>query len=235
MLILHFSGREPLGNFDGYVGETLLFKGGEVCSWAGMVYPTAGAADVNNDGYVGYSAGKQVPGISKAWGTNIPTVVPPCFLADDGTTGYGTLFGSVVGGAVGSVVTGGAVLGPHTATGSGKVTVWDKPGVYGVTLDAVDTTASTGLVPGNTSLRVGAALGFTSAGLLTPITGGTPVSPGFIVGRLASFENTGSLVTTPSSLTMALNSPSGSVSSVVAQKMTQVVFYFNGADANSTS
>src|ERR1019366_7355181 len=221
-LILHNSGREPLGQFDGYVGETLGFKGGEICTFAGMVYPNAGAADVNNDGYVSYSAGKQVPGISKSWASNIFAVAPPFFLADDGTTGYGTLFGAVVGGSVGTVVTGGTVLGPHTATGSGKVTCWAQPGLYGVTLDAVDTTTASGLVPTNTTLQVGAAITFSTAGLLTPKTGGNSIAgAGFIVGRLASFENNGSSVTTNISMIQALNSPSGSVSSVQALKMTQ--------------
>ena len=60
--------------------------------------------------------------------------------------GYGTLFGAVVGGTVGQQVNGpttftGAILGPHTSTGSGKTTCWDKPGLYAVSLDAVDTTS----------------------------------------------------------------------------------------------
>ena len=123
-------------------------------------------------------------------------------LADDGTSGYGTLFGVVVGGTVGQVVTGGAVLGPHTATGSGKVTCWDKPGVYGVSLDACDTTASTGLAPTNGTLDTGAALYATSAGLLTPNSGAR--FENVVVGRFIDFETNGSLVNTPSRLASSL-------------------------------
>ena len=58
------------------------------------------------------------------------------YLLDDGTTGYGTLFGSLIGNPVGQTFTS-ANLGPHTGSGSGKVTAWDKPGLYAVSLDAL--------------------------------------------------------------------------------------------------
>src|SRR5690606_27580981 len=86
------------------------------------------------------------------------------FLVDEGAANYGTLFGSVVGGTVGQVVTGGAVLGPNTMTGSGKVTLWRNPGLYGVTLDAVDTS---NFSP-STSVTVGTELTYTTGGKLTP-------------------------------------------------------------------
>ena len=242
MLVIHNPGGVPLGQFDGYGSETLTFKGGEVCTYAGQAWPTTGAADVNNDGYVTNATGKMVPGITKTWtGSPLGTVtVGPYFLADDGTTGYGTLFGAVVGGSVGTQVNSptvftGAVLGPHTATGSGKVTVWDKPGLYGVTLDAVDT-ASTGLVPTNTSIAVGTKLGFTSAGLLTVKGSSNDATSGtasLVVGHVASFETNGSLVTTPQNLVAALNSPSGDVSSVQALKFYQLVFWYAGAGATT--
>src|SRR5271165_5245429 len=169
-LILHNPGANPLGQFDGYFGETLNFKGGEVCTWAAMAYPAPGAGDVDNDGYVITAMGKAVPGVSRALLTSSSK---PLFLSDDGIQGYGTLFGAVVGGMVGQQVNGpyaytGAVLGPHTATASGKVTVWDKQGLYGTTLDAVDT-AATGLVPTNATLTVGAGITYTATGLLTPV------------------------------------------------------------------
>jgi len=66
-----------------------------------------------------------------------------CGLADEGTSGYGTNFGSMIGGSAGQGVTvqlntgyasSGAVvaLGPATHQGSGKVTVWHAPGLYAV-------------------------------------------------------------------------------------------------------
>jgi hypothetical protein len=113
----------------------------------------------------------------------------------------------------------GAVIGPHTATGSGKITLWDKQGLYGTTLDAVDNSAG-GLVPTNTSLFVGAALTFTSEGLLTPGTG-------TVVARFAGFETNGSRVTTPSSMVVALGSPATSASA--QYHYTQAVYWYSGA------
>ena len=48
------------------------------------------------------------------------------------------MFGSVIGSPVGLSTTG-TNLGPHTTSGSGKVTLWHEAGVYGVSLDALAT------------------------------------------------------------------------------------------------
>ena len=60
-------------------------------------------------------------------------------LADDGISGYGTSFGTLIGATVGQgtgfgtlSTTGVVVIGPQTTTGSGKVTVWHAPGLYGI-------------------------------------------------------------------------------------------------------
>lgn len=239
-LVLLQPGTQPLGQFDGYGSDTLNFKGGEICTWAAEPYPAVGAADVNNDGYVNsLTLGKVVPAISRS---QLTASSKPLFLSDEGILGYGTLFGAVVGGSVGQQVNGpgvytGAVLGPHTATGSGKVTVWDKPGLYGVTLDAVDTTAGStstaGLTPFNTSLSVGSGLtyvpGGANGGLLTPVGSTAAAGNPVVVGRLASFETNGSLVTTPGTLVAALNSPSGDVSSLKPNNFYMAVFWFAGA------
>jgi len=191
-------GTQPLGQFDGYDAASLLLKGGEVVTIKG--YPAASsdkaAYDVFRDGYDNSGSVEHRPVVTLATSGSDR----PLFLADEGITGYGTLFGSVVGGTVGQQVTGGAVLGPHTATGSGKVTCWDKQGLYAVSLDACDTNATTGLQPTNVTLGIGAALNFTSAGLLTPAAG-----TGTTVARFLGFETNGSLVTTPSNLVQALN------------------------------
>lgn len=237
-LILHQPGIQPLGQFDGYTGETLNFNGGEICSWRAMQYPAAGASDVNADGYINEGAlGLVVPAVSRTWNTSTPApnaTVGPFFLSDEGINHYGTLFGAVVGGSVGQQVNApgvysGAVLGPHTATGSGKVTCWDKEGLFGVTLDAVD---STNLAPSVAGLTVGQKLYFTAAGLLTTSAG--KISGGLSVGSLASFETNGSLVTTPGTLVAALNSPSGDVSSLKPNNFYQVVFWFAGAGGFGT-
>lgn len=232
-LVLHNVSGPNLGQFDGYVTETLNFKGGEICTLVQQPYPAADAAsDVNTDGYINAGGfGRVIPGVSR---TLLTTATRPLFLSDDGTTNYGTLFGSVVGGTAGRQVTGGAQLGPHTAAGSGKITLWDKQGLYGVTLDACDT-ASDGLVPTNTALRVGSSLtyvpGGASGGQLTPVGSTAAGGNTVVVGRLASFETNGSLVTTPQSLVAALNSPSGDVSSLTQQTFYQAVFWFSGAQS----
>ena len=63
--------------------------------------------------------------------------------------GYGTLYGTVIGASTGQGTGHGAqpgvgtiVIGPNTTTGSGKVTLWTKPGLYGVTVDAFDDAAT---------------------------------------------------------------------------------------------
>ena len=247
-------GIQPLGQFDGLDAEVLTFKGGEVCSFASVQtnaqpgVTTSGldqaAYDVF-DGYVNHSGTFLRPAVSKNWDASASgnTTYPqhattrPLFLADDGITGYGTLLGSVVGGTVGQQVNGpnsytGAILGPHTSTGSGKTTLWDKPGLYAVSLDAVDT-GSAGLVPTNTALTVGNALTFTAGGsavgggLLSPVGSANAISGGPVVAHFVEFNTNGSLVTTPNYLVAALNSPSGNVSSVQARAFTFATISFN--------
>jgi hypothetical protein len=256
-------GTEPLGQFDVVDAELTLFKGGEVCSFAAVLTNTQPGVTTSGldqaaydvfDGYVQNPAGTYLrPAVSKNWqaavsgsapylpyvGTS-PTFTRPLFLADDGILGYGTLFGAVVGGTVGQQVNGpgsytGAILGPNTATGSGKMTLWDKPGLYAVSLDAVDTTAATGLVPTNTThgLTVGSQLFFTPAtagnggGLLTPTAASacnTTNCPA--VATFIEFNTNGSLVTTPNYLVAALNSPSGNVASPSGRNFTFATIVF---------
>lgn len=231
-LILHNSNTlAPLGQFDAKDGVT--FKGGEVVTWASVTAQASSgtdlaAADVNNDGYSYNSASstKTRPAVDLAK----TTTARPTFLSDDGTAGYGTLLGSVVGSTVGQVVTGGAVLGPATYAGSGKVTLYGlNGGLFGTTLDNVDLSAD-GLVPGSTAsgFGVGSALSFTNTGLLTPANSAGAVGSTTIVARFASFENTGGLVQTPASLVSALNSPSGNVSNLLVNKFTQAVYWWTG-------
>jgi len=216
------AGMQPLGQFDAWdttVGSSGV-KGGEVVSFT---YPSlasndARAADVN-DGYLGVSTKKR-PMLT----TTLQPSMRPLMLCDDGVTGYGTLFGQVVGASVGQVSTGGTVLGPHTGSGSGKLTVWDKDGLYAVTLDACDTNASTGLQPTNTSLGGSDPLYATTAGLLTPNAGAAFES--VLIGHFIEFSTEGSLVTTPQSLVAAVNSPVGNVTSAKQNAFTRAVFSF---------
>lgn len=215
-----------LGQFDGLDTEVLTLKGGEVVTFTSVV-ATSATDKAAHDVFDGYVSPNKRAVVTR----NVATSARPLMLADDGITGYGTLFGSVVGGTVGQVVTGGAVLGPHTATGSGKVTCWHLPGVYAVSLDACDTAASDGLQPTNASLATGAALTFvpgsTSGGQLTPVGSTAAAGNTVVVGRFIDFETNGSLVTTPSSLVGTLNPPDGALASTTSRTFAFATFYFN--------
>lgn len=212
----------PLGQYDGLDTEVLTLKGGEVVTFTSVVATNAtdkAAADVF-DGYVN-------PNKRVAVTRNVATTARPLMLSDDGIAGYGTLFGSVVGGTIGLVSTGGAVLGPHTATGSGKVTCWHLPGVYAVSLDAVDAVS---LAPSVAGLATGDPLTFvpasTSGGQLTKVGSSAAAGNTVVVGRFIDFETNGSLVTTPSSLVGALNPPDGALSAA-SRTFAFMTFYFN--------
>lgn len=220
-------GTQPLGQFDGYDSQVLTYLGGEICTLVNVALSAGDkAASDAFDGYSNPGGAQGRPVVTR----NVATTSRPLFLADEGITGYGTLFGSVVGGTVGQVVTGGAVLGPHTATGSGKVTCWDKQGLYAVSLDACDTNATSGLQPTNTTLTTGAALTYVpasnSGGQLTPVGSTAAAGNTTVVARFVSFDTNGSLVTTPNSLVAALNSPSGNVSSLGPKQFAFATFWF---------
>src|SRR5271170_6249949 len=235
-------GIQPLGQFDGLDSDVLTLKGGEVVSFAqvttsGQPGVTTGGLDQAAydvfDGYVNQGGVFKRPAVTRLWNgtTTLTATTRPLMLSDDGILGYGTLFGAVVGGTVGQQVNGpttftGAILGPHTSTGSGKTTCWDKPGLYAVSLDACDTSATIGLQPSNTTLNVGSGLSFTSMGLLTPYASADRVASAPNVGYLVEFNTNQSLVTTPNYLVAALNSPSGNVSSVGPRSFQFATIYF---------
>jgi hypothetical protein len=211
-----------LGQFDGKDDEVLTLKGGEVVTFKSVAL-TAGDA----------SAADVLDGYSNPSGTAKRTYVTrtlisssrPLMLADDGVKGYGTLFGTVVGGTVGqtsygvnSAVPSSALLGPHTATGSGKVTCWHMAGVYAVSLDACDTSSGDGLQPTNTTITTGAQLTYSATGLLTPVGSAAAVGSAPVVGTFIDFESNGSLVNTPNRLVQSLTDP---------RQFGFALFYFN--------
>ena len=217
------SGMNPLGQFDCLDGDLQKFNGGEVCTLTTVAWRQPGfgsgagfdsnVADVE-DGYL-TSGGKTRPAVT----LTLVSGHRPLFLADDGTTGYGTLFGQVIGG-VGGQATSGTNLGPHTAYASGKMTLWDKEGLYAVSLDAVDTTSGTGLVPTNTTITCGDPLFATTAGKLTPNTSNR--FENVTVARFIEFATNGSLVTTGAGSvgTGVIAAPGG------FSAFTQAVFHF---------
>jgi hypothetical protein len=222
-LVLKQSGIQPLGNFDGYDDDYLTITGGEVGRLINVPFaiPSGDSTDsAAADVYDGYSPTPYTrPAVSRTL-TATASTYRPLFLLDEGTVGYGTMFGTVVGGVVGTTVpnpsnlTGANVLGPHTATGSGKVTCWDKPGLYAVTTDSLAASLTTA-----SNVSSGDPLYANTAGNITATAGeafdnasGTPT----IIGRFVEFSTGGSLVTTPNYLT----------SSAVQMNLREMVFHF---------
>ena len=121
-------------------------------------------------------------------------------MLDDGVAGYGTAFGTLIGNPLGlstTVASGGSLIGPHTAQGSGKVTAWHLEGLYGVSLTAlaadVVPTASGNLydtpLPGELLYREA------TTGKLTRVATSTDK-----IALFVELSGNGSLVTTPARL-----------------------------------
>jgi hypothetical protein len=194
-LYIYQSGVQPLGQFDVLDTKLAGIKGGEVGTVtvaARTNSTTEKAAFDVLDGYTNLAAPKRAAITTAITGA----ALRPLWLLDDGTTGYGTLFGQVIGTPVGLLAVG-TNLGPHTAAASGKVTCWDKPGLYAVSVDAVDTTAVTGLVLSNPNCVPGLKVRPNASGVLTDTTAGVV---DVTVGRFIEFETSPFLVTTPPSL-----------------------------------
>ena len=210
-------GIQPLGQYDGLDTEVLTLKGGEVVSFTSVEVPGTDKAayDSMYDGYVNPGGVQKRPVISRT----LFQSSRPLMLADEGITGYGTMFGSIISGTIGQQVTG-TVIGPHTAAASGKVTCWDKPGLYAVTLDACDTDPTDGLQPTNTALDTGAPLYATPNGILTP-DASQSFAADFVVARFIEFATNGSLVTTPNYLASAYGSAS------TPKQFSWATFWFN--------
>lgn len=142
MLILLQPGIEPLGQFDIEDDDVSSVVGGEVGIFQ--------AINIATDGYAADVFPGQGPRVHIALGR--PSAHGVLFgLIDEGTSsgtaqserGYGTSFGTLIGGSAGQgtgmgalSTTGAVVIGPNTMRGSGKVTLWTKPGLYGTTVDA---------------------------------------------------------------------------------------------------
>lgn len=208
-LYIYQPGIQPLGQFDCADAYLSGLKGGEVGTLTAVARVNSSSEKAVYDvldGYVGLAKRAAI------WcGLNANS--RPLWLLDEGVAGYGTLFGSVIGTPAGMSTTGTA-LGPHTAAASGKVTCWDKPGLYAVSTDAVSQAAN-GLVVTNVALVPGTKVEYTATGLLTA-TGATGAL-GTGVGRLVEFETSPFLVTTPPSLVGA------------AMSVTRVVIHYSPA------
>lgn len=193
LVILFPNSVSPIGIYDGYDALASTLLGGEVATLTsyGIAGTDAHAKDVE-DGYSVTGLNTVRPIVTTTLGGS--EVGGMLFLVDEGVKNYGTMFGVVVGGNTGTTVTGGTALGPNTMTASGKVTLWQAPGIYGVTLDALDTTN----LNATTSITPGTALSYNGSGKLTVV--GSRVGSAINVARFIEFATNGSLVTTPSSL-----------------------------------
>jgi len=176
-------GLQPAGQFDLKDGVTLY--GGEYVELTGS--SDYAASDVSAVGPATYmQAGIRSLAASVKFGG----------LADEGTTGYGTSFGSIIGATVGQgtgfgtlSTTGVVVVGPQTSTGSGKVTVWHSPGLYGVS-GAPATAAAVAPLSG---LAVNAIV---EAETVTGYLGGAGTGAGSTVGVTVGAVKDTSLVST---------------------------------------
>ena len=145
-LFLLEPGLQPLGQFDFLDTDMSSVEGGMLGTLdeaSRTVTSSEKAAHDALDGYVADQIDIGTPTATRAilrLADSSSETNNLFYLLDDGTTGYGTLFGTLIGNPVGLATTtdsGGVALGPSTVYGSGKVTAWDKPGLYGVSLSAL--------------------------------------------------------------------------------------------------
>jgi hypothetical protein len=211
-------GIQPLGQFDildAYMSTTPIY-GGEVAT---MTYVKStnlvstvtdvSAADANDAYIATANDGKWYRPAVRLVNSGTDST-GPFYLTDDGTTFYGVLVGQIIGGSTGLVTGKGASTatnaGPSSYTGSGKVTVWDKPGMYAVSCDVfgagILTLSSGSFTPGtipNYTIKdtplPGAALYFDTNAHLC-VTGGGSTT----VARFVEMTNSGGLVQTPARL-----------------------------------
>ena len=209
-------GLQPLGQFDAVDTEIASILGGEVMAFTAVATANSSTETSAQDQLDGYLYDTTAPVQNRAASRRAQSGDVNAFLAlaDDGTTGYGTAFGSTVGVPVGLSTTG-TNLGPHTAVGSGKVTLWDKPGLYRVTVDAlatdfVATIQGPGLTPGLTTL------GYISGTGKLAHKNCNSVVASSAVAYFVDFATNSSLVTTPATLLSA------------SATRTNVILSFNG-------
>lgn len=201
------SGVQPLGQFDILNTDASSILGGEVMT---LHYTTVANSSTETsafdaqDGYVAPSIDTgtttQYRPLARIASTSYigTPYYNALYLADEGSAGYGVLFGTVVGGNTGTTTTG-TNLGPSSLTGSGKVTLWNSPGLYAISLDAVDhaNVQTTAIVYPTTNSAAwdtpvpGAQLGVNATGLLCRYVSGP------IVAQFVELTNSGGLVQTP--------------------------------------
>ena len=193
MLLPLSPGLMPLGFLDVLDSQLDSLKGGEVMTIGEAARTNSSTETAAADQLDGYDYERPIANAERPVTRLATTAVLPVFLSDEGLAGYGNLLGQLVGSKTGLVVSGGTNAGPHSAAASGKVTLWDKPGVYTITVDALAATFVSSLQAGG--LTPGSVLGHTSAGLLQHSTANGAVA-GTGVATFLEFSANDSLVTT---------------------------------------
>lgn len=193
-------GMYPLGQFDCSDVDQLVIRGGEVVTMGSTSRNMRSADHAAADAFDGYNFGITPTVEGKRGMVQLATTVTPLnYLADEGVgPDYFTMFGSLVGASAGTVVGGPiAAQGASSMTGSGKCTLWDKPGLYAITTNALhanftSTLTSAGLTPGS-------VLGHDNVGKLSHSTANGALA-GSGVGCFVEFGGNTSYVTTPARL-----------------------------------
>jgi hypothetical protein len=185
-------GIEPLGQFDLEDDDRALVRGGEVGVFQTLNVATdLYAADVFADpGPQVHITLDRVAAHSRLYGL----VDEGTSVQGDGSASYGTMFGTVIGATTGKgtgygaqATSGVVVIGPSTTTGSGKVTLWTKPGLYGTTTDAW-TVAAEATGGSLNAVIYGDAADGTNDGKLTTNAGGNGVGVALLVGAVDDFS-----------------------------------------------
>jgi hypothetical protein len=193
-------GLQPLGQYDFLDADLTSVLGGELGVWGEASRTNTAAEKAAADALDGYVADQVDAGDGTATrpvlqlGDSGSTAAAAHYLLDDGSANYGTLYGELVGNPVGLATTGTA-LGPHSAQGSGKVTAWDKPGLYAVSTDALAADVLGGANLNDTPLPGELLYRAAATGRLT-----RTVSANLKAATFVELASDGSLVTTPGRL-----------------------------------
>ena len=193
----------PLGQFDLADDQTLV--GGE-CVKLQAKSPVAGDAAWDSKNVGPFSNTNQVE-----FALGIYETGKLCGLADEGSSGYGTSFGTQIGQGAGQGVQiplntgaytagGVTVIGPSTNKGSGKVTVWHAPGLYAVDSAALSTSSS---IPSVVNVKHQAAAGTVDASTDIVSTVGDCVIDSATAVNSVVLSNTSGKLYTPDSLPSA--------------------------------
>lgn len=189
----------PLGQIDVLDPELELILGGEVMTLTTAARTNSASETAAQDALDGYTF---TDANLRPASTRASTAAQgPLYLADDGNSpDYLTYFGSLTGPlGLGPSETG-TRLGPHTAAGSGKVTLWDKPGLFGISVSALASDFLTSLVGNN--ITAGTVLGFANGADIGKVAHDNcaNVVSATGIGHFVEFSSDPSLVTTPDRL-----------------------------------